>query len=204
MVTMRSLVKCAVIVILTGIWTISGVSADPVPAGIDRQLLKGYEVLSNVHISAAVDRRFYIIALGRNNEDVRRVRKEGASARPLLIFEQRGGRFILIGRNDRVVLRADEGGQCDPFLDGGGTIAVKGSYFTVENGVACGQHWTDYVTFRFDNRHGFVFDNERTESWTMNQSHDPNAEALVREGPPTVRRDKLGHVTAFSAWHPSR
>lgn len=100
------------------------------------------------------------------------------------------------------MLKADEGGQCDPFLDGHAPIATKGRYFTVQNGVACGQHWTDYITFRLDDRAGFVFDNERTESWTFNPSNDPNAEALVRDGPPRVFRDRPGHITAFSMWRP--
>ncbi|CAG9202720.1 hypothetical protein BVI434_180056 [Burkholderia vietnamiensis] len=39
-----------------------------------------------------------------------------------------------------MVLRANDGGQCDPFEDGYDGLAVKGRYFTVQNGVACGAH----------------------------------------------------------------
>ncbi|HEY0182382.1 MAG TPA: hypothetical protein VGC09_06185 [Rhodopila sp.] len=130
-----------------------------------------------------------------------------APARPLVIFAQRPrGGFTRIGRNDTVVNRADEGGQCDPFLDGGGVIAVRGPFFTVQNGVACGaQHWTDYVTFRFDGeRGGFVFDNERSESWKLNPSRHPNAEAVVRDGPLRLRRGDAGHAVGFDAWRPER
>ncbi|MEX6874007.1 hypothetical protein AB2D09_33980, partial [Pseudomonas aeruginosa] len=92
---------------------------------------------------------FEIVAIGRKDEEA--LAKSGdASARPLMIFERRSGRFFPVGRNDQVVLKADEGGQCDPFLDGDAPIATKGRYFTVQNGVACGQHWTDYITFRLD------------------------------------------------------
>ena len=108
--------------------------------------------------------------------------------------------FQQTGRNDQVVMRADEGGQCDPFLDGGNTIAVKGPYFTVENGVACGQHWTDYITFRFDDARGrYVFDNERLQSSTMNPSRDPNAEAMVTSVPEVHRGDRAKPVP-FTDW----
>jgi hypothetical protein len=122
--------------------------------------------------------------------------------RPLVILERtRRGSVSIVGRNDVVVLRADEGGQCDPFLDGGGTITVKGIRFTVENGVACGQHWTDLVTFRFDEASGeFVFDNERRESWSLNPSEAPGAPAMIRDGPQHVRRPPRGRSIAFSRW----
>ncbi len=68
-----------------------------------------------------------------------------APVRPLMIFELKNGRNQLVGRNDQVVLRADEGGRCDPLLDGDGVIAVRGPYFSVQNGVACGEHWMDYI-----------------------------------------------------------
>lgn len=144
-------------------------------------------------------RAFQILALGRIGEDARS-RSGSAAARPLLIFERHNNSFVLLGRNDAVILKADDAMQCDPFLDGGGTISVKGRFFTVENGVACGQHWTDFVTFRLDDRAGFVFDNERSESWSLNSSNDPDAEALVRDGPQQVRRAKPGRVTPFAQW----
>lgn len=58
----------------------------------------------------------------------------------------------------------------------------------MKNGGACGQHWTDLVTFRLDARAGFVFDNERSEPWSLNRSDDPSASAFVRDGPQQVRR----------------
>ena len=159
-------------------------------------------MLSSVTLSTLRPKRtFRIVAAERVGAGPR---LGTAPARPLLIFEWRDKGFVLVGRNDAVVLKADEGGQCDPFLDGGGTIAVKGRFFTVENGVACGQHWTDFVTFRLDDRVGFVFDNERSESWSMNASNDPDAEALVRDGPPTVRRLTPGRLVPFAQWRRSR
>ena len=70
--------------------------------------------------------------------------------------------------------------------------------------MACGQHWSDFVTFRLDGRAGFVFDNERTESWSLNPSDAPDAEALVRDGPQHVRRDPRGRITRFPDWRPVR
>ncbi len=177
-----------------------------VPAGVARQLPPGYDVLGSAAMRVGVPARsVVIVALGRAGERDTQRGEAHAPARPLLIFAQRpGGGFTRIGRNDTVVNRADEGGQCDPFLDGGGVIAVRGPFFTVQNGVACGaQHWTDYVTFRFDGeRGGFVFDNERAESWKLNPSREPNAEALVRDGPPRIRRGDAGHAVGFDAWRP--
>lgn len=75
-----------------------------------------------------------------------------AAERPLLLFIQKPiGNYELARRNDHVVFRLDEGGQCDPFLDSGNGdgLTIKDHYFTVENGVACGQHWTDYITFKY-------------------------------------------------------
>jgi hypothetical protein len=185
--------------------TVASAEAPPLPTGITGQLPPGHSVLASVKLTdGKTGRSFQIVALGRSDEDAQRQRSGEAPVRPLLVFERRGGQFVAAGRNDHVVMRADEGGQCDPFLDGDATIAVKGRYFTVENGVACGQHWTDNITFRLDDRLGFVFDNERVESWSMNPSNAPDAEALVKDGPQQVVRDKPGHVTPFATWRPAR
>ncbi len=180
------------------------IQAKPLLPALQSKVPNGYDVLANVEISAGTPvRRFVVVALGRRDEGDHRDDPKGAPNRPLIIFEQVGGQYRQVARNDTVVLAADAGGQCDPFLDNDGTIAVKGGYFTVENGVACGSHWTDYITFRFDDRAGgFVFDNERNESWSMNRSTKSDAEALVRDGPQRVRRDRAGRVTPFSAWRP--
>lgn len=181
-------------------------AAPSLPAGLASQLPPGHEVVASAHVVAGrPTRSFEIVALARKDEAGVRQRNKNAPVRPLLVFEQSGTQYISVGRNDRVVLKADEGGQCDPFLDADASIAVKGRHFTVENGVACGQHWTDYITFRLDDRAGgFVFDNERREAWELNPSNDPDAEALVRAHPPRVIRDSPGHVTPFPAWRRRR
>jgi len=195
-----------VVILLLSIALTAASSGKKAPTGIVNQLPSGYEVIASARVEPEQARRqFVIVALARRNEDQLRQSVNGAPARPLLIFEQKGGRFILVGRNDSIVMPADHGGQCDPFLDGDAKIATKGPYFTVENGVACGQHWTDYITFRLDDRtEGFIFDNERQEDWELNPNNNPDAEALVRVGPQRVTRDRAGHVTTFANWAPKR
>ena len=177
-------------------------SGAKLPRGIVRQIPPGYVALGSAR--AFVDRShlFYIVALASRTETARKRQLDRAPMRPLLIFERRpNGGFALAGRNNRVVLRADDGGiaanGCDPFEER--KIASRGRYFTVESGVACGAHWTDYVTFRFDPvSKGYIFDNRRFQSWSMNRSNDPNAEALVPD-PPTVTRSK-GKAVPFAEW----
>lgn len=172
--------------------------AQTLPSAIEHDLPQGFEVQTFATTEVGVQ-RFYFVALKSRAEETD---DEAAPARPLLIFGQKGrGPFVLLGRNDHVVLTRSEGGAsgCDPFEDG--AIAAHGTFFTVEQGIACGQHWTYYVTFRFDRRLGtFVFDNLRSESWSLNPSDDPDAGALVSDGQ-QIERARPPLVT-FSDWRP--
>ncbi|KEZ99396.1 hypothetical protein A11M_0101295 [Xanthomonas vasicola pv. vasculorum NCPPB 895] len=48
----------------------------------------------------------------------------------------------------------------------------------MQNGVACGQHWTDYITFRYDrSRRAFVFHKRVIEAWEMNTQDTRSAQA---------------------------
>lgn len=173
--------------------------AQPIPPGIVRQLPRGFTVLATAHAPHVHGHDFYFIALASDEEKALEIGTDPAPARPLLIFEHyRNGRFSQIGRNDEIVMKIDQGGQCDPFDPG--LITTKGAFFTVENEVACGSHWTDYVTFRFDPAaRGYVFDNRRTESWLMNPSDDPHADALVSGGQHVTRSTK-SHTIPFARW----
>ncbi len=174
----------------------------PAAARAEPPLLPGYHVLASATLSAGQPRRmFRIVALGRDGEGES---TDDAAPRPLLILEKHADGDKPVARNDHVVMRADGGGQCDPFLENGyGMIAVRGRFFTIENGVACGQHWTDFITFRFDPvSDGFVFDSERIQSWSPPRTDSPDAEALAPDGPPQVIRDKPGQATPFAAWRP--
>lgn len=166
-------------------------AAQSVPAQVTNQLPAGYTVMQSA--TAAFDgHAFVLVALARPDE-----KTDPAPARPFLIYERGGQGYALVARNDDVVLRADEGGQCDPFEDGG--ITAKGRYFTVENSVACGQHWTWFITFRFDPAlKTYVFDNSRAESWYPNPSTKPDADALVSDGGYLTRAH--GKPVRFSDW----
>jgi len=174
----------------------------PVPADIQRQLPTGFGVMT-LAASAENSPHFYFIAL-KSKTETNPSFPGAAPVRPMLIFSRdSAGHYRLLGRNDHVILRRDEGGAngCDPFE--GQRIAVKGSYFTLEQGVGCGEHWTYYLTFRFDPRSKeFVFDNSRGESWSMNPSDDPNAEALISNGQHVVRGKPP--FVPFTQWRPRK
>lgn len=127
------------------------VHAEGLPKSILNKIPRGYAVLT--HSSGMLNDdslKDYLVVIHKPKEtDINS--PSYAAERPLLLFIQKtNGDFDLAKRNDDVVFRLDEGGQCDPFLDGNNGLAIKGQYFTVENGVACGQHWTDYITFKYE------------------------------------------------------
>lgn len=178
----------------------SAATSAPLPAEILRQLPLGYQVISSANSSVRPARKFYFVALASRTVAKLVGTEARAPARPLLIFEARkSGRYALVARNDDVILKADGGGMngCDPFGDR--DIAVKGNYVTVEQGVACGAHWTDYVTFRFDPRSaGYIFDNWRTQSSSLNPSNNPKAQALISNGQTVVRA--TARPVPFAQW----
>jgi hypothetical protein len=54
---------------------------------------------------------------------------------------------------------------CDPLFDEGDGLTVKDVYFTVENQVACGAHWSDFITFKYSpSVKAMVFYNRISES----------------------------------------
>jgi len=185
-------------------FTAGAVSAADLPNDIARHLPAGYAVLASTRATIDSGHQFYVVALSSTREPRHSPQaSDRAPARPLLVYERRpDGGYRLAGRNDEVVMRADDAGLagngCDPFEDG--HIVVKGPYLTVENEVACGAHWTDYVTFRFDPQlQGYAFDNWRFQSWKLNPSDAPNADALILDTSRVVRAPK-GRRTPFERW----
>ncbi len=170
-----------------------GTLADAKPVAAGPVLPIGLKALVTTRARPDAAHQFTIMAGAFAGES-----RNAARDRPLFIYRLLAGRWVLVARNDHVVLRADEGGQCDPFEFG--RIIAKGRYFTVENSVACGMaHFTDVVTFRFDAvSRGYVFDNRRTESLVPNPGRDPDAEALVSTG---VRVTRAGRaVIPVARW----
>ena len=191
----------AAVVLLAG-----AAQAESLPAAIGRQLPSGYRVLEVAHgrlTEGKLDD--YLVILGRSGDDPDApAAGDTTPARPLLLFRARpDGVYALAGRNDHVVMRHSDGGQCDPFDPELGLV-VKRHYVTVQNAVACGAHWSDYITFRYDRRRDdLVFDSEIYHAWKFNQSEAPDAEALVPDGPPVVTRADPHHPVVFSSWRPS-
>lgn len=155
--------------------------AATLPAGAASLLPAGQSVMSVSSADLTGDgRQDYVVALRASAEQTLRGHGHAAPARTLLVLVANAdGGFVEAARNTRVIFSADEGGQCDPFLDSDQGLVAKGAYFTVQNAVACGQHWTDYITFRYDRRRGvFVFHKRVIEVWEMNTQDTPDAQAL--------------------------
>jgi hypothetical protein len=177
-------------------WSRSSGSSN-LPAGITQLIPKGYEELD--HLAGQLtdaDRLDYLVVVHRTVDTAQQ-----PSPRPLLIFTQNSdGSFRLAARNDSVVLRAGDGGQCDPFEDGENGLAIKNRYFTVQNSVACGDHWTDYVTFHYDkDRRDWIFRKEIAQTW--HPDDDPDGDALKAD-PARVTTADNGHPVSFGAWRP--
>ena len=168
--------------------------AADLPAAITAQLPLGYGPMTFRAGPPIEGGRHSVLVVAHRRDDSR----EKPSPRPLLIFEeQASGQYRLSARNDTVVLRADQGGQCDPFEDPDEWgLAVKGSYFTVQNGVACGSHWTDFITFRYDRgRRAWLFDSKIvTLSDPLSGTPDKS----------TVTRANRAKPVEFEAWRPAR
>ena len=180
-------------------------AAGEVPASVFAALPAGHVVRASA-CSRSFDppHLLCIVVAVRRAEDAANPPPGAAPPRPVLVYRVTPAGAQLIDRNDHVVLRRDDGGQCDPFEKDEGGIAVSGRSFTIENGVACGQHWTDFVTFRFDPAHrAFIWRSEILESWRLNDSRAPDAEALISDGR-TVRRADPKRPIDLGAYRPSR
>ena len=173
--------------------TSAALHAVGLPSAVAAQLPTGYEPMVFRAGPRIEDGRHSLLVVAHRRDDSANT----PSPRPLLIFEeQASSRYRLSARNDTVVLRANEGGQCDPFEDGDDGLAVKGRYFTVQNGVACGAHWTDFITFRYDaERRAWLFDSEIfTSSDPLNGTPDKTDVTLANRAKPV----------AFETWRPVR
>jgi hypothetical protein len=167
--------------------------AQTIPPAIAAQLPPNTHVMASASALPSPGLDTFFVVVAANNET-----RNNPQPRPALVFQKRpGSPFRLVARNDFVVMRADEGFQCDPFEDG--RIATLGSYVTFENSVACGQHWTYFVTFKYNaNSQSYAFDNERSESWRFNPDNRPDAEALISDGVRVTRA--RGKAIRFNAW----
>lgn len=156
--------------------------ATTLPPSITPLLPKGFVVFTFLAGDLNNDKKpDYLVVAHKPDEEEIAKQTETAPRRPLLVFIQNAdGSYGLTARNDAVVYAINEGGQCDPFMDGEDGLAMKGAYFTVQNGVACGQHWTDFITFKYSpTLNNWVFHKRIFENWIMNPSTKADAEALI-------------------------
>jgi hypothetical protein len=177
--------------------------AAPLPVDVSNNIPGGFDVVTYAKGDLNGDSHpDYVVALSKKDEQAEYQRTGKAPRRPLLLFMgQADGSFASAKRNDAVILALDEGGQCDPF-DGEDGLAMKGRYFTVQNGVACGQHWTDYITFRYDARlRDVVFYKNIVEFWKMSDGTDPDADALVLDKR-DVKTASPGKPVSFDKYRP--
>ncbi|AXF24529.1 hypothetical protein CUJ89_30085 [Burkholderia pyrrocinia] len=171
------------------------------PDDIVAQLPAGYEALDAASGRLTDSPRTgYVVVAHRPGDSMR-----NPAPRPLLLFLQgKDGRYRLAARNDTVIMKADEGGMGDPYLDGvaENALTVGARAFTIEQGVFAGpSHWRDRLTFRYDAAHRtWVFHREVFRNWRFND--DPNGDALKAD-PVHVTRANAAQTVAFEAWRPS-
>jgi len=158
--------------------TPAGAETPKVPSALGRLLPAGYVPMVTARARPDPKHVFVFVVLAKKGEPAG-LRVKYPSARPLIVFQQTGSGFREVARNDRIILRSNEGGQCDPFEDG--DIKTKGRYMTVEHNTACGfAHWESTITFRFDSRSGsYIFDNERFQSLKFNPDKREDADVLI-------------------------
>ncbi|WDI99442.1 hypothetical protein JH295_08855 [Xanthomonas campestris pv. incanae] len=179
-------------------------AAAALPPELSAHLPAGYTLIQAVDADVNGDgRRDYLLALRRADEAAQIAAGKDAPQRLLLVLMQTAdGRFVEAARNAQVIFKADDGGQCDPFDDDGQGLVAKGAYFTVQNGVACGQHWTDYITFRYDRTQRAVLFHVRIiEDWVTNPDAERDGEALRLSRHEVIKADPRKPVT-LSAYSP--
>jgi hypothetical protein len=177
--------------------------AQSLPGEISSQLPVNYRVITFAKAQPRAGYEAVFVVLAAASEArLPSIFVENAPVRPALLFERRGNRhYRLAARNDHIVLRINEGGQCDPFEFG--AVTVRGTFVTFENSVACGAHWTNYVTFRFNPTiMAYQFHNQRSQSLSWNPDRNPNAQALIEDPVRLVRAGRK--PVSFSAWRPAR
>ncbi|WP_343726348.1 hypothetical protein [Burkholderia seminalis] len=171
------------------------------PADIVAQLPAGYEALDAASGPLTDGTRSgYVVVAHRPGDST-----HTPSPRPLLIFVQgNDGRYRLAARNDTVIMKAEEGGMGDPYLDGVAehALTVEPRTFTVEQGVFAGHsHWRDRVTFRYDAAHRtWVFHREVFRNWRFDADADGDA---LKADPVRVTRANAAKAVAFEAWRPN-
>lgn len=73
-------------------------------------------------------------------------------------------------------------------------LLIRHRYFTVQNAVACGQHWSYYITFHYDaRRNNWLFHRLGGTMW--------NPKTMTEDPFEPTRADRR-HPVTFAAWRP--
>ena len=138
---------------------------------------KGYTTLEiadgDLNLDAISDK---ILVLASDEEESET--NENSLMRPLLILlGKTDGTYALAHRNENAVyafvpkLLSD-----DPFVG----ITIKKGYFSINYEVQGGQHWNKVVTFKYNvAKKNWFLDKDHYQNYELNDSTDPDAEALV-------------------------
>ena len=149
-------------------------SVDALPETLAKRIPKGYQsaAFRSMDFNGDGVKDFVVIATSMKEKESTALTGQDSPKRLVLVyFGTRAANelsYQLVAQNDSVALPANGGGMaapCDPLFDQGDGLAVKDAYFTVENQVACGAHWSDFITFKYSaSAKGMVFHNRILES----------------------------------------
>ncbi len=144
------------------------------PENISKFIPKGYTTINvtsgNLNLDDFSDT---ILVLKKNGEES----NQNEDRRPILIVSgQPNKSFKLEKRNDNAVFCYACGGiGGDPFVG----ITIKNGYFSIEHGVAGGQHWDQITTFKYNkSKSNWFLYKDGFESYELGDNPDGNA--LVR------------------------
>jgi hypothetical protein len=165
---------------------------DTLPDALKIFIPNGYSVINfstgDANLDGLTDE---ILVLRKTTEETTsNYAEDKPDKRPLLLLlGQTDNTYKLADRNDNAVYCIDCGGVFgDPFT---GTT-IKNGYFSIEHGIASGQHWEQVTTFKFDKaKENWFLYKDHFISYKLNDNGDENADALVKE------TDKLETVKNF-------
>jgi len=160
---------------------------DPIPVMLKSFMLPGYHLIFMSSGDANLDGRADRIMVF--DKDMKSKEDEQSERPLLLLLAQADCSFKLAQRSDKAVYCMGCGGAFgDPFTG----ITIKNGYFSIEHGIAGGQHWEQVTTFKYDKaaQTWFLY-KDHFISYRMSTEADHTEDALVTE------TDKLETVRDF-------
>jgi hypothetical protein len=155
---------------------------DTLPQSLKTFIPAGYSAIhlssGDANLDGLTDK---ILVLRKNTEEITsNYGEDKPDKRPLLLLlGQADETYRLAIRNDNAAYCIDCGGAFgDPFT---GTT-IKNGFFSIEHGIAGGLHWEHVITFKYDKtKNKWFLYKDHFISYKLNDSDNPDAEALVKE-----------------------